>query len=779
MSAELKMKVSAETNQAQRELEKINDSLGKMNSMNLTKLSASFLIVKQAISEVNGAAKEMIEIYKTQEQSEVRLASVLKATGNQINMSARELLDLAGAVQEVTKFGDEAVLEAEKLLIATQALDEDGLKRALMTTADLAEAMKTDISSAASTMAYALQDPTQGLTRLRRQGMAFTEEEIEQVKALQDANDLYGAQALVLDKIESKYKGVASAVASTDTGTLDQIKNVWGDIKEDLGEGIVGSLAPAFTYILDMLKKIHEWASDHIDQGNFWEDVQTGDSHTLYSNYAEDFLKERRSEAVSDVSAQLELIRSNPWGQFIEEAIDTNLEDLLWMDNDTLKGVLETYLPSGYENFFGDLDEGFFEMLKEPYDKLVNTVELIDAALGEYKNAYTVEKPSGTVVTGSGSGSPTSILDSESAFESFMKSNGGSSISYQAAVYDEIIAKAKEYKDLINEHGGDTNEDGSFAILELLGLPEGTSITDVRAMGDQLDEIIAATQEKKDNLFKSGSDKGSDKWLPTDYLSDYQEQVDHLNAEISLLADQIEETKDPATVQYLQEVQQGLLDDLDALTKVKDGADDTGLSLKDMFKDVASAAYDAYLSISESLASIWENQASQISKEMEQMRDAGTLTVAQEEEMQRKINDLEKKAFEARKANALAEATVSYGQAVMKAWANDPNPVVAGIVTGLATAAYGAQVAAISSQTYMPSYGQGAYELLQDQVAQVHKGEMIVPKPFADELRGKGMAGSGVVININGNVVGNVEEEIFHAIERAQRTGALPSWRYA
>ena len=79
----------------------------------------------------------------------------------------------------------------------------------------------------------------------------------------------------------------------------------------------------------------------------------------------------------------------------------------------------------------------------------------------------------------------------------------------------------------------------------------------------------------------------------------------------------------------------------------------------------------------------------------------------------------------------------------------------------------------------MPSYGQGAYELLQDQVAQVHKGEMIVPKPFADELRGKGMAGSGVVININGNVVGNVEEEIFHAIERAQRTGALPSWRYA
>lgn len=72
----------------------------------------------------------------------------------------------------------------------------------------------------------------------------------------------------------------------------------------------------------------------------------------------------------------------------------------------------------------------------------------------------------------------------------------------------------------------------------------------------------------------------------------------------------------------------------------------------------------------------------------------------------------------------------------------------AAIPAGIAAAAVGAQTA------LLPSFAVGAWELPGDTVAQLHKGEMVVPRTFAESLRengslGNGMGGGSMQVQIN------------------------------
>ena len=70
------------------------------------------------------------------------------------------------------------------------------------------------------------------------------------------------AQQAILDKVAATYGGIARDIASTDTGKLTQIQNVWGDIKEGLGNGLISALSPALDWLFKQLNKISSWIND-------------------------------------------------------------------------------------------------------------------------------------------------------------------------------------------------------------------------------------------------------------------------------------------------------------------------------------------------------------------------------------------------------------------------------------------------------------------------------------------------------------------------------------
>lgn len=130
------------------------------------------------------------------------------------------------------------------------------------------------------------------------------------------------------------------------------------------------------------------------------------------------------------------------------------------------------------------------------------------------------------------------------------------------------------------------------------------------------------------------------------------------------------------------------------------------------------------------------------------------------EEQEDLIEEAERKAFERQKAIDIATAFLSANMAALGAYTSVMNsstlsseikPVLAAIQAATAYAYGIAQIAAISSQQF-PSYDVGAYNLPQDQSGvTVHKGEMIIPRPFAEDIRANGGFGGGdVVVNVYG-----------------------------
>ena len=228
--------------------------------------------------------KACVDAYSEAEKVTMRLNAVWKNVGDITGKSARDLSEYAEAMEKQTYFTGEAIKESALLLAATEALTEEGFDRAMQASMDLAAAMGEDVTSAASTLAKALEDPEAALNRLKTIGVTFTNEEKAQIKALQDANNTYEAQALILDKIEEKYQGVAQVINDTPVGTLDNIKDVLADIRENLGGALLNSITPALEALYGWLVKISNWVAEASDLTNVSNALKHGGDLTDFSS---------------------------------------------------------------------------------------------------------------------------------------------------------------------------------------------------------------------------------------------------------------------------------------------------------------------------------------------------------------------------------------------------------------------------------------------------------------------------------------------------------------
>lgn len=320
---------------AQQDLTNFEKVAAKVGDTLKTAFSVAAITV--AAKALVSAAKQCTEAYKTQLEAETKLENALKATGKQYEISSSYLKEYARQLQSSTRFGDEAVLETEALLVATEKLNKDGLEKTLALSADLAEAMGTDMKSAAQTLSRVLQDPTKGLDRLKTIGVSFTEQEKEQIKALAEANELYKAQDAILEKVQGKYGGLAAAIASTPTGTLDKISNVIGDIKEDLGKGLVFALAPAFDWILKMLQKIERWANQLAEKSEFKYSLNqgvAGNDNFLVNNFTTEKLREELSNRNDTLFDSLISLEENYWLNAYLKKGNIGLQSFLEMQQD-------------------------------------------------------------------------------------------------------------------------------------------------------------------------------------------------------------------------------------------------------------------------------------------------------------------------------------------------------------------------------------------------------------------------------------------------------------
>lgn len=166
-----------------------------------------------------------------------KLQNIVTVTGQKAGISAKQLSGLAGSIQDVTRFGDEAVMEAEATLLRFGRIQGDVYKRALQTIVDVAAGTGKDLQTVALSIGKSLEIPGEALRSLAQLGVVMSDSQQKALDKLVATGQGVKAQAELLSLLEARYKGAAVAAAGTLGGALDQLKNFVGELYERVGEG--------------------------------------------------------------------------------------------------------------------------------------------------------------------------------------------------------------------------------------------------------------------------------------------------------------------------------------------------------------------------------------------------------------------------------------------------------------------------------------------------------------------------------------------------------------
>lgn len=195
------------------------------------------------------------------EDALAQLEAVLKSTGGAAGLTSEELQKMASGLQEVTTYDDEMIMSAESLLLTFTKIGRDVFPEALGSVLDMSTALGQDLKSSAIQLGKALNDPIRGVTALQRVGVAFTETQREQIKAMVEAGDVMGAQKLILAELNMEFGGSAAAAANTFNGAMAQMKNALGDLFEVIGNALTdgGGIKGLVEQIQSIIERTTAW----------------------------------------------------------------------------------------------------------------------------------------------------------------------------------------------------------------------------------------------------------------------------------------------------------------------------------------------------------------------------------------------------------------------------------------------------------------------------------------------------------------------------------------
>lgn len=196
-----------------------------------------------------------IDLYDQQARSEAKVRQGIKATGAAAGFAASELFKQASAMQAVTRFGDEDILNNVTAQFLTfKNVTGETFQRAQWGALDLATVLDGDLKSASIMLGKALNDPVKGLSAMSRAGVTFSADQQQVIKDLAKTGRIAEAQKMILDEIASAYGGQAKAAAEAGAGVRDQWRNTFGDVKEIFG----GVLLEGMKAILPTLQSLAE-----------------------------------------------------------------------------------------------------------------------------------------------------------------------------------------------------------------------------------------------------------------------------------------------------------------------------------------------------------------------------------------------------------------------------------------------------------------------------------------------------------------------------------------
>ncbi len=216
------------------------------------------------------------------------------ATGGAAGFTAGELDNLSRSLALNTLDSTEDMRKLVGVMLTFKSVTGDAFTSSIGLAQDLGKAMQQDPVTAARTLGKVLQNPLKNYKQLSRAGIDFSKVEAENIKLLQQRGKIDEAQAIIIEKLEGKFGGLARAQAETLRGDIDTFNQKWEETSEIVGE----RLLPA----MRRLTQIGSSALDGV------ADALAGDVGEIVSEWESGFDTMKKSP--EELEAELKRVRS-------------------------------------------------------------------------------------------------------------------------------------------------------------------------------------------------------------------------------------------------------------------------------------------------------------------------------------------------------------------------------------------------------------------------------------------------------------------------------------
>ena len=379
--------------------------------------------------------------------------------------------------------------------------------------------------------------------------------------------------------------------------------------------------------------------------------------------------------------------------------------------------------------------------------------EINKRGIGAYLNEDSLEDLR-TAFKNDRSGSVATVEESD-PYSAFISRYGSKSDSYQKSQIESVINEAKNLITLYREGQEE------YTILNDIITSYTEELSKFNSTAEDTTAIVLGKESSVIDPFEELLSSRGNKSI-TYQRSLLEDEIKKINQLLvnPLYAD------DQDTYDILVEMLRSCQEEYKNLEVVSEEVTD---NIKDDISTLLSGVQNLFSSLNAFSNSYYQSEINRVEKSTES-----------EEEKARKIDELKRKQFAADKANSIAALTISTAQGIMNATSTYASnlPMMSAMI-GLISATSAVQLATILGQEYTGLATGGIVS--QPTKALIGEGgekEAIMPLSKLDEYVNREEKGNiTIIVNVSGK--GDTASDVYYAIERAQRTGLLPKWRYA
>ena len=221
------------TTAATRSADKMTSSMKNMeNSINSMKAG---LVAGLSLYGLETGIRSMVSAAMDSEKIGAKLEATWRATGRSVDISTSAVKTQAAEFSRMTGISRGLVVESEAVLAIYDNIASSSFPRVIEGAANLSVLLGSNLVDATRQLAFALNDPEDGLTKLRRTGIQFSESAKEQIHQFMRMGETAKAQDVILSSLESRIGGVARAVGDTGAAAIEKGVQSWEHLRKTIG----------------------------------------------------------------------------------------------------------------------------------------------------------------------------------------------------------------------------------------------------------------------------------------------------------------------------------------------------------------------------------------------------------------------------------------------------------------------------------------------------------------------------------------------------------------